>query len=206
MFVIGITGGIGCGKSTLADLMREAGIPVLDADQISRETTAPGGTALPEIAEFFGPRILNEQGELDREELARQVFKDRKKLDQLERIVHRYVLEQMGRRMAEWKEQACKVCALDVPIPVRNGFLDRCDQVWCVWASVETRLLRLEKRGMERAEAIRRMEIQMDEKGYRDISDHMIMNDGSLSDLRAQTAALFKEELESRGIPYRSIL
>lgn len=206
MFVIGITGGIGSGKSTLAGFMREAGIPVLDADQISREMTARNGPSLPEIVEIFGPQILNAEGELERDELAKQVFKDRKKLDRLERIVHRDVLDHMHQRMLELEQEGCKVCALDVPIPVRNGFLDRCDQVWCVWASKEIRLERLEKRGMERAEALRRMEIQMDEKGYREISDHFLMNDGSKWDLRVQTAALFQEELGIRGIPYQDIL
>lgn len=206
MFVIGITGGIGSGKSTLANFIREAGLPVLDADQISREMTAPGGPSLPAIVEVFGAEILDEEGQLQRDELASQVFRDRKKLDELERIVHRDVLDHMHLRMRELEEEGCKACALDVPIPVRIGFLDRCDQVWCVWASKEKRLERLEKRGMDRSEALRRMAIQMDEKGYREISDHFLMNDGSVHDLRVKAAALLQEELGIRGIPYREIL
>lgn len=205
MFILGVTGGIGCGKSTVAALLKEAGLAVLDADAISHELTAPQGKSLPAIVEAFGPDILAEDGSLSRQEMARLVFQDKKQLDRLSGIIHRDVLEEIGLRLDQLSEQKVQAVALDVPLPVKHGFLDRCDQVWCVWADENIRLERLFLRGLSREEAKLRIRVQLNEEEYRKLSTHMIYNNGDLSDLRTKVQELLESELQSRGIAYQSL-
>lgn len=202
MFVIGITGGIGTGKSTVAGLLKEAGLPVIDADAISRKLTGSGGASLPRIREVFGNEFFSPNGELLRHQLADFVFAHRKSLDELNRIIHQDVVQEMGKTLQELKDSKVQACVLDVPLPVKVGFLDRCDQVWCVVSPMEIRLQRLAQRGLSREEALRRIQVQMDEEGYRSISTAVIDNGGSLEDLRKQCASLLEQELGARGIPY----
>lgn len=206
MFKIGISGGIGSGKSSVAALLHEAGIRVLDADLLSHRVTAPGGAAVPEILEAFGPELLNADGQLDRQRLADIVFHDKKKLDRLSRIIHKYVLEQMHLAMDEAQQAACPVIALDVPIPVQHGFRDRIDQLWIVDAEDELRLERLQQRGLSESDARRRMASQLTREDFQDMADRWIDNSGSPEDLRARVASLLAAELGGRGIPYRDIL
>lgn len=200
MFVIGITGGIGCGKSTAAQICREAGLPVIDADELSRQVTAAGGAALSEIIEKFGAGAVDSQGALDRQIMARKVFQDHRSLDQLSAIIHRHVLEQLGQKVQKLAEKKSRAVVLDVPIPVRHGFLDICDQVWVIWASDTARLERLASRGMDEGEARRRMAMQMTREEYTELADHVIENDGSREDLAVRIMNLLQAELGQRGI------
>lgn len=203
MFVIGITGGIGCGKSTVATICREAGLPVVDADAISREVTAAGGLAIPAITAAFGTGVIDEKGGLDRTAMARKVFQNRGALDNLSRIVHQHVVEQMKARVEALAGQKQKAAVLDVPIPVKNGFLDICDQVWVVWAADENRLSRLRGRGMGEDEARRRMDMQMTKEEYLDLADHFIENNQDIASLADKVRELLERELGSRGIRIR---
>jgi dephospho-CoA kinase len=200
MFVIGITGGIGCGKSSVAQICREAGLPVIDADELSRQVTAAGGVAMPEIIEKFGAGLVDGQGALDRQAMAKKVFHDHRALDQLSAIVHRYVLEQMGLQVQKLAEKKTRAVVLDVPIPVKHGFLDICDQVWVVWASDAVRIARLAGRGMDEKEAKRRMAMQMTKDEYTALASHVIDNDGSYEELTSQIQELLQSELGQRGI------
>ena len=152
MFVLGITGGIGSGKSTVSGILREKGLLVLDADEISRNVTEPGGKAIPAIAEKFGARAVNASGVMNRKAVSSIVFSDKKKLDELSSIVHQYVFEEMEDRLEKEREKGTKCVVLDVPIPVRK-FTDMCDQIWVVTCDDEVRLARLAKRGLDKDEA-----------------------------------------------------
>jgi dephospho-CoA kinase len=200
MFVLGITGGIGCGKSTVAHICREAGLPVVDADELAHVVTGKDGAAIPELIEQFGPSIIDENGALNRKKMADRVFRDRKNLDQLSVIVHRHVLETMRQRVEALEEKNKRAVVLDVPIPVKHGFLDLCDQVWVVWTREDLRIERLAARGMTEEEARRRMAMQMSEEEYSARADHVIQNNNSLDDLRQTVMALLKQELGERGI------
>jgi dephospho-CoA kinase len=200
MFIVGITGGIGCGKSTAARICREAGLPVIDADEISRQVTAAGGSALPAITEAFGKGVIDAKGALDRQAMAKKVFQNHRTLDQLSQIIHRQVVEIMGRQIEKLKEKKARAAVLDVPIPVKQGFLDVCDQVWVIWADDETRISRLEARGMAREEALRRMSMQMNRDEYARIADHMVDNNGSEHELEGNIHLLLQTELGQRGI------
>lgn len=205
MFVIGITGGIGTGKSTVANLCREAGLSVLDADQISHSVTETGGLAIPEIKEAFGEEYILEDGSLDRKKVSDLVFKNKKALDKLSLIVHHHTLKQMGFYLDQLEKTGIKVAVLDVPIPVKEGFLDKCNQVWNITADKEIRLDRIEKRGMDRADALRRMSVQMTPEQYSELADVDVQNDGTYDELREKVNTLFEKELSPRGLSFNKI-
>ena len=200
MFVLGITGGIGSGKSTVAAICREAGLPVIDADELSRQVTASGGAAIPELIELFGSGIVDEKGALDRQKMAKIVFRNRKALDQLSAVVHRHVLDAIREQVDKLASGRQRAVVLDVPIPVKHGFLDLCSQVWVVWADDAIRRERLSRRGMDAEEATRRMSMQMSRDDYVAIADQVIENDGTLDDLKDKVRELLVQELKERGI------
>ena len=200
MFVLGITGGIGSGKSTVSGYFRDRGIAVLDADEISRQVTDVGGVALPEIAELLGSRAITSKGALNRSYVASLVFSEKNKLDKLSAIIHRYVLSTIGEEIAKAAEKKVKLIVLDVPIPVRHGFVDVCNQIWVVSASDPVRLERLEGRGMDRDDAKKRMAMQMTREEYEELGDVILVNDGTLEELYAQIEKAVKSELNERGI------
>ena len=203
MFVIGITGGIGCGKSTAASVCKKAGLPVIDADDLSRKATAADGAAIPEIKETFGTSVIDQDGSLNRTAMAKRVFNDHRALDQLSHIIHSHVLRVMREQVDALREKKAKAVVLDVPIPVREGFVDLCDQIWVVWASEENRLSRLSERGMTEEEARRRMAMQMTKDEYVALADHVIENDHSLSAFEQTVRALMEQELGQRGIRFK---
>ena len=201
MFVIGITGGIGSGKSTVASILRAAGIRIIDADAIAHDLTASAGPTTASIAQALGPEVLAADGTLNRRHVADLAFTHKRILDSLSAIIHQDVIKTIDSRLAEEREKKTQVLALDVPIPVKRGFLDVCDQVWVVTADRDIRLERLRLRGMEEAEALRRMQVQMTDEEYRELAAHEIENKGKLPQLEDRVHALLREELGQRGIP-----
>lgn len=200
MFVIGITGGIGCGKSEAADICREYGLTVIDADEISRNVSSCNGAAIPEIKEAFGRKFITEEGSIDRKVVSDLVFKNKKSLDILSSIIHKYVIEEIEIRVEDLRQKKYKAIVLDVPIPVKKGFLDLCDQVWVVWADDELRIQRLNKRGMSTQDAKRRIMSQMTKDEYVALADKIIMNNGSIESLKEQVTGLLNDELHLRGV------
>lgn len=200
MFIIGITGGIGCGKSTAAQICREAGLPVIDADELSRQATSAGGSAMEAIIEQFGSGSVDSKGALDRQVMAKKVFQNHRALDQLSSIVHRHVIDQIALEVKKLEQKKTRAVVIDVPIPVKHGFLDLCDQIWVIWADDQVRLARLAGRGMDETEARRRMAMQMTKQEYLDLADHVLENDGSENDLKNKIRDLLTSELGQRGI------
>jgi len=199
MFVLGITGGIGSGKSTVSSLLSERGLPVLDADEISRSVTGPMGRAMPEIAETFGKKVVSANGALNRKAMSDIAFSDKKKLDQLSSIIHKHVFEQIDETLKKEKEKGTKCVVLDVPIPV-NKFRELCNQIWVVTCDKDVRLARLQKRGMNKDEAERRIAVQMTDDEYCELGDHSIDNSWALDDLKDKVEVLIREQLYERGI------
>lgn len=199
MFVLGITGGIGSGKSTVSGILAERGLLVLDADEISRAVTGPGGRAMPEIAETFGKKVVAPNGSLNRRVMSDIAFGDKKKLDDLSTIIHKHVFEQMEESLSKEKDKGTKCVVLDVPIPVKK-FRELCNQIWVVTCDMDVRLARLQKRGMEKDEAERRIAVQMTDDEYCELGDHSIDNSWDLDDLKDKVEVLIKEQLYERGI------
>ena len=200
MFILGVTGGIGTGKSTVASLLRSVGVKLIDADQIAHELTAVTGETTERIGLALGADTLKDDGSLDREKLSDLAFTNKRVLDTLSAIVHEEVVRVIDEQIERAREKKIKVIALDVPIPVKRGFLDVCDVVWAISADERTRIARLQKRGMNEQEARRRMAVQMTPKEYRDLASYEIKNDGSLFELEEKVFDRLRQELSERGI------
>ena len=199
MFVLGITGGIGSGKSTVSKYLADKGLIVIDADEISRQVTDVGGIAVPAIEEVFGKRAVKDDGSLNRKYVSGVVFKDKTKLDVLSTIIHKYVLDKMENDIQRYREKGVKCVVLDVPIPV-NRFVAMCNQIWVVTCDDGIRLSRLEGRGMDREDAQRRIAMQMTNDEYMSLGEFSIDNSGSMEDTVKQVDVLIERELNGRGI------
>ena len=125
--IIGVTGGIGSGKSTVSKMLIEFGAVIIDADQIAREVVTSGKPALKEISITFGDGILKQNGELNRAALADIVFSDKDKLETLNKIIHKYVNSEIKSVLREYQVKNIKLIVLDVPIPTKEGFIDLVD-------------------------------------------------------------------------------
>jgi dephospho-CoA kinase len=186
---VGLTGGLGSGKSTVAALLGEHGAVIVDADVVAREVVRAGTPGFAAVVARFGSGIVGPDGELDRAELARIVFADSAALDDLNAIVHPLV----GSRSAELAAAAPpgSVVVHDIPLLTENGLADRFDTVVVVEADREVRLARLAARGLPRAEAEARMAAQANDAQRRAIADEIVRNDGDLDSLARQIDRLW---------------
>lgn len=183
--VIGISGGMGSGKSSVTQIMADLGAQVVDADEISHTVTEGNKPAVYEIAAAFGDRFVDMYGRLNRPLLAKHVFGDREKLDKLEAIVHKYVIAEMDAQVKLFRAKGRGVMVLDVPIPVKRGFLDNVDQVWIVDADTETRIDRVIRRSnITKEQAQSRIDSQLSREEYLALADLVIPNNGSMQELR----------------------
>ncbi|MEU6522330.1 dephospho-CoA kinase [Streptomyces sp. NPDC046924] len=202
MLTVGLTGGIGAGKSEVSRLLVECGAVLIDADRIAREVVAPGTPGLTAVVESFGEGVLAEDGGLDRPRLGSIVFADPEKLAVLNSIVHPLV----GARSRELEEAAAEdaVVVHDVPLLTENGLAPRYDLVIVVDASAETQLDRLTgRRGMSEQDARARMAAQATREQRREIADIVIDNDVPLEELARRVkdvwAELVRRERAVRG-------
>ncbi|MGW3337548.1 dephospho-CoA kinase [Streptomyces sp. NPDC001009] len=192
MLKVGLTGGIGAGKSEVSRLLVEHGAVLIDADRIAREVVAPGTPGLAAVVEAFGPEILTGDGSLDRPRLGSVVFADPEKLALLNSIVHPLV----GARSRELESAASpgSVVLHDVPLLTENGLAPLYDLVVVVDASPETQLDRLVRlRGMTEDDARARMAAQASREQRREIADIVIDNDVPLDALRKRVTEVWAE-------------
>ncbi|MEV6958485.1 dephospho-CoA kinase [Streptomyces sp. NPDC051207] len=192
MLKVGLTGGIGAGKSEVSRLLVECGAVLIDADRIAREVVAPGMPGLAAVVAAFGTDVLAPDGSLDRPGLGSIVFADPEKLAVLNKIVHPLV----AARSRELEEAAAddSVVVHDVPLLTENGLAPLYDLVIVVDASPETQLDRLvRQRGMTEADARARMAAQATREQRREIADIVIDNDGPLEELRQRVQDVWAE-------------
>ena len=182
MLVVGLTGGIGSGKSTVSSLLTDRGAMVVDTDAVARQVVAPGGPAYEALVDRFGPSLA-----ADRRALAGLVFSDTTALADLNAIVHPAVREEVARRLAELREQGADIVVLAVPLLVETGGAYGVDAVVVVDCPEEIAVRRLvEQRGMDEADVRRRMAAQASRDDRMEIADVVIHNDASMDDLEAQ--------------------
>lgn len=194
MLLIGLTGGIGSGKSTVAALLAERGAVVIDADAITREVQAPGGPVLAAMVERFGSEIIAADGSLDRQAVADVVFSDPEALADLNSIVHPAVGAEIARRLEE-AAGSDDVVVLDVPLLVESG---RDDLVALVVVDVdpEVAVRRLvERRGMREDDARARMARQVSREERLARADIVIDNSGTVAELESAVAATWDDIL-----------
>ena len=160
--LIGITGPIGCGKSTIARWLEELGASVIDADEVAREVTAPGEATLETVIERFGEAYRSPDGSLDRAALGRLVFSDPAALRDLEAIVHPAVRRWIDRALLANDADGVGVTVIEAIKLVEGGLAEICDEVWLVTCEPERQLERLLARGSDEAEAAQRIAAQDD--------------------------------------------
>jgi len=199
MCIVGLTGGIATGKSTVAAVLRELGVTVIDADVVAREVVEPDRPAWQDIVAYFGPAILRPDRTIDRRQLGRLIFDDPEKRAALNRITHPRVIERMRELQADAVRQqgATGLVVLDVPLLFEAGMTGMVDEVWVVTARPETQLQRLmERDGLSVAEARQRIAAQMPLAQKAAQADRVIENDGPVEATRAAVGRLVAETLE----------
>lgn len=193
MLLVGLTGGIGAGKSTVADLLTERGAIIIDGDVIARRVVEPGQPALAAIVERFGPDVLGPDGRLDRPSLAAKAFASEEDRLALEAITHPAIGAEFVREMTEAPPGS--IVVNDVPLLVESqkaaerGY----EVVIVVEAPREVRLDRLETRGLTRADAEARMAAQATDEERRAVATHLLRNGGTREELEAQVDVLWAD-------------
>lgn len=198
MIEVGLTGGIGCGKSTVSRMFAGLGALIIDADELARDTLSPGGAAYSETVRVFGKRILTSDGSVDRAALAELVFADAAKRRMLESIVHPAVFA-LEKKMVEIFRQRRPgaVVVFDAALLIESGAHARMDKVVVVWCSPETQMRRLTgPKGLGPAEARRRVSAQMPLAEKLSHADFVIDNEGDISETKRQVDGLYRELLQ----------
>ena len=199
MKVVGLTGGMGAGKSTVARFLAAHGAHVVDADQVAREVVEPGTPPLDAIAAEFGDEVLTGEGTLDRAAMAGIVFSDQERLQALEAITHPAIRERITELLlehlaAEESEPTQRVVVLDHPLLIESGLADDLPVVVVVTAPIELRVQRLAQgRGIDPDDARARMQAQADDDARLAVATHVVRNDGDEDDLRDRVASLWHE-------------
>ncbi|WP_051054525.1 dephospho-CoA kinase [Frankia sp. QA3] len=196
MLTVGLTGGIGSGKSAVSARLAARGALLIDADQIAREVVAPGTPGLAAVLAEFGAELAAPDGSLDRPALGRIVFADAAARGRLEAIVHPLIRAETGRRIAQLSPDG--IVLHDVPLLVEVHSEGNYDLVLVVEAPRELRLVRLEGRGLPRDQALARMATQATDGQRRAVADIVIDNGGSLDALDARLDEVWRELLARR--------
>lgn len=199
MLIVGLTGNVGAGKSTVAQQWRRAGVPVASADEFARQATAPGSPALARIAKLFGPDVLGPDGGLDRDAARRLVFPDDDARRKLEEVVH----PEVRRLRDEWTEGQraadARLVAWEVPLLFETGMEREVDVVVLVDAPVSLRRKRImETRGLDASIAEQMIASQDPAENKRDRADYVVENGGALAEL-AERAAGVLDDLKRRA-------
>lgn len=174
-YLIGLTGGIACGKSMLSMALKEHGAVVIDADAISRSLTGEGGKALPKIRERFGSLVFDGDT-LNRKALGDAVFADEKALSDLNSLMHPIIFEEMNRQIALNADQTAVI--LEVPLLYETGYDRICDEVWSAWTTEKAQMERLRDRGLSDEEARQRINSQMPAMKKASLADRVIITTG----------------------------
>ncbi|WP_459499164.1 dephospho-CoA kinase [Bacillus sp. C1] len=191
--VIGLTGGIASGKSTVSQMFRELNIPVIDADIIAREVVEQGKEAYKEITKVFGEEVLQADGELDRHKLGSIVFHNEEKRLQLNGIVHPAVRKEMNAQKDMYIEKGVQAVVLDIPLLFESKLTNLVDHILVVAVSPSTQLERLMKRnGFREEEAKARIHSQMSVADKVALADKVIYNDGTIAETKTQLQVILQ--------------
>lgn len=189
--LIGLTGSMAAGKSSVSSILREKGFCIVDADEIAHGILN-NEKIIDRLCGCFGFGIMNADGSINRRELGSRAFLSEENVEKLNSITHPAVIEEIlsqGRKAEKEK----KYVVLDVPLLIESGLYKACDVIWLVCANIETRYRRImERDGLERAAAKKRVAAQMPQWKKKRFADRVILNDGSLDDLRKNVEEVIK--------------
>ncbi len=192
MRVIGLTGGIGSGKSTIAEYLTELGAKVIDADKVANEVYNPGTEGWKDVVEAFGEEILSSTDEIDRKKLGEIVFNNPQALSKLNKIIHPRAYELVKSRLEEYHEQGVEAVVLEVILLFEAGWDHLADVVWVTVASEDTVVNRLTKeRGLSEEEILARIRSQTPSEERIKHADEVIYNDGGIDKLKVKVKELW---------------
>ena len=192
MKVIGVTGGIGSGKTTVSNILSSLGAKVIEADKISRDIMRKGHRVFDEIVDYFGEDILDEKGELVRRKIADIAFNSEEKLKALNDITHKYISIEIKNEIKKCNNEDTVV--VDAAIPLENGFIDVSDEIWFVTADRDIRIDRVMKRNnLTYSKVMDIIKIQPDDDYYISISDIIIYNNGDFKELEEKVKKVYKK-------------
>ncbi len=197
MYRIGLTGGVGCGKSTVSSYLKELGIPVIDGDKLAREAVTPGSDAMKKIRDAFGDDVFTAEGTLDRRKMADLVFADEEKRQKLNAIIHPFIWHRTQEELLKAQESGAEVAVLDMPLLLEIGWYLRAESVWVVYVPLEMQIQRVMGRdGFTREEVLSRIGKQMLTANKLNYADVVIDNSGTIEETRAQV----DEALKALGV------
>jgi dephospho-CoA kinase len=194
MKVIGLTGGIGSGKTTLAGFLKELGVAIIDADKLGHRALGES-QVLRKVVATFGEGILGSDGQVDRPKLARLVFGYPQQLARLNRITHPRIAQMITARLDEYQQQGVEAVVIEAPLLVETGWVDTVDEVWVTVAPQMLILDRLQKMDLTRQEALARLGAQMKPEERLKDAAVVINTDTSLEELKAKAKELAETRL-----------
>ncbi len=202
MPVIGLTGGIASGKSTVAARWRERGARVIDADAVAREIVEPGEPALAAIAERFGTEMIRDDGTLDRSKLGALVFSDREALGRLNAITHPAIMARVGRHLLTARSAGEPWVAYEAALIIENGLAPGLSRLFVVLCDPEVQVTRLMARnGLDEEAARARLAAQTTNEQRINFADVLIQNTGTLAELQAAADAHYDALCQEHGLP-----
>jgi dephospho-CoA kinase len=200
MLLVGLTGGLAAGKTTVARMLRDRGAVVVDADELARKALEPGTQGFEQVCDLFGRDILDAEGRIDRGELASRVFADEGRRRTLESITHPEVFRMLAEAV-EAHRGTDAVVVFDAPLIVETGFHEAVDVLVVVTATPEVQVQRVARdRGMSEDGARSRIAAQVDPSRREGLADVVLRNDGDLEELERQVEDLWRE-LRKRAAP-----
>ena len=199
MRIIGLTGGIASGKTTVARMLAELGAVIVDADQISREAVMPGSAALAVLVEEFGSDILLPDGTLDRARVARTVFHDPAARKRLEAILHPAIRQLADQKLTELRKVGTEVVLYVAPLLIEAGAVSRVDEIWVVHVDQATQISRLMARdGITEQEALQRIAAQMPMEEKRKYGKVVIENGQGIDQTAKQVKQIWEREVAGK--------
>lgn len=187
MYRIGLTGGVGSGKSTVSSYMKELGIPVIDGDKLAREAALPGSRTMDEIRRSFGRSVFNADGTLNRARMGEVVFTNDEKREKLNSIIHPYIWNRTEQKLIEEQDKGHNIVVLDMPLLLELSWQLRVEEVWIVRVPLEIQIQRVMARdGFTRQQVLERIHKQMPTGNKLNYATVVIDNSHSVEDTRKQ--------------------
>ena len=207
MYIIGVTGGIACGKSTVSNELSKYGAKIINADKMAHWQLSPGGEIYNAYIRHFGRDILNEEGIINRQKIASIVFNDKEQLDWINETTHPILLKHVRQRLVEYQNLGITLVILDVPLLYEAGWDKECDEVWVVHLKYSRQITRLmERNNLTLEEAESRIKAQISGKARRKLADVVIDNNGYKSATQKQIRRLIRSRFPHLIKNYKRIM
>ena len=193
MRIIGITGGIGSGKTEVAKIFKKLGSKILSGDEIGKEVVEKNSSVLKKLVKSFGDEILNRDKNLNRRKLGKIAFSTVENRDKLNKIVHPYLLSNLMKKIKEYRKKGSGIVVVDAALIIEWGLQKELDYLILVESALKNRIKRLkENLGYSQKEALSRSKMQLRDKTRRKYADYIIKNDKNLTELKRKTVSLWK--------------